>query len=839
MRKFLISLLALCANISLAADLVWFDGIAPVSYSVPEGCDPVVGVALGMFSDDMGLVTGHKALRTTGSNARLRIVQLDRASKGVKRQLAAQGVPVEDLSARKDGFFINTRGGHVNLVGNNGRGTAYAILEMSRLAGVSPWIWWSDVTPRKKSRLTLDSDYSTLQSPSVEYRGIFINDEDWSLQPWSWKTFEPGIPQGMIGPNTYKEIFKVLLRMRANAIWPGMHGATTPFYLVPGAKELADSCAIAIGTSHCEPLMRNNVGEWNVAERGDYNYITNGQAVRDYWAERLREAGGYENMYTIGMRGVHDGHMEGVNTMPEKVGALQQVINDQRNLLKKYVNKDVTKIPQVFVPYKEVLEIMENGLDVPEDVTLMWCDDNYGYMTRLSDEEQQKRPGGAGVYYHLSYWGRPHDYMWLTTTQPGLIYHQMKKAYDRNARKVWIVNVHDLKPSAYDLELFLDMAWDINSVKPNTIESHLGNWLKRELGHEAGEKLLPVMLEYYRLTGIRKPEFMGWTQVELDKRRYPRGRSQVINTDFSLTEFGGELDRYLQDYDRIRRSVNEIETLVPADRRDAYFSHVKYQVLASAAMADKMLEAQRARSYSIGQHDSTLWSRKERMLNACARSQNAYQEIRRLTDHYNNGMAGGRWRNSMVCDPRDLYVFYGPDLPVSLTDAEVSANLNTVPRSLSNPIDTDGCIATNACDYTHASHGAEAVQALGHSMKAVSVPKSGTLTYEFYCDRDGDATLYTAMIPTQPNDKGDVRYAVSIDGNEPVVISIKEKGRSEGWKQNVLRGQALKTTPVTLSKGHHTLKVKALDDNIVFDQWMIDFKPNRKFYLLPLCPSTI
>lgn len=168
------------------------------------------------------------------------------------------------------------------VVGSDGRGTAYGILELSRLAGVSPWVWWGDVTPMRKERLTLPADYSTFQSPSVEYRGIFLNDEDWSLQPWSWKNFEPSDIKGRIGARTYKEIFKLLMRLRANAIWPGMHGITTPFYFVPGAKEAADSCGILIGTSHCEPMMRNNVGEWKVNERGDYNYITNREGVQSY-----------------------------------------------------------------------------------------------------------------------------------------------------------------------------------------------------------------------------------------------------------------------------------------------------------------------------------------------------------------------------------------------------------------------------------------------------------------------------------------------------------------------------------------------------------------------------
>lgn len=822
-----------------ASNFIWYDGQQAISYNVPRNTSPVVNIALDMFAEDMKLVTGLHPKQVPSKHAAIRIIQLDKADNRTQKDLHVAGIPVNDLIRKQDAFYIavtdNSPKQQLLIVGSNGRGTAYGILELSRMAGVSPWVWWGDVTPRKQTQLTVASDFKSMQSPSVKYRGIFLNDEDWSLQPWSWKTFEPGNPTGRIGARTYKEIFKLLLRLRANAIWPGMHGITTPFYLVPGAKEAADSCGIAIGTSHCEPLMRNNVGEWKVKERGAYNYITNRNSVQAYWTERLKEVNRYENMYTIGMRGIHDGHMEGVKTMKEKVNALQQVINDQRSLLSQYVNRDVTKIPQVFVPYKEVLDIMENGLEVPEDITLMWCDDNYGYMTRLSDEMQQKRSGGSGVYYHLSYWGRPHDYMWLCTTQPGLIYNEMKQAYDHNAREVWIVNVHDLKPAAYDLELFLDMAWDINSVTGTTLNNHLEAWLCREFGSQAGKKLLPAMLEYYRLCGIRKPEHMGWTQVELSNRKvHPRGRSQVINTEFSLTEFGGELDRYLESYEKVKTTVTEAEKLVTHDRKDAFYSHIKYQVFGASAMATKMLEAQRARSYSMGQCDEALWKRKDAMLTACAKSQNAYQEIRRLTDYYNNKMADGKWKHSMCHDPRDLYVFYPPILPVGLTDEEVKNYLPTSAVAKEHPIKADKCIAMNACRYTHATKGAKTIQALGHSMNAVSLPQGSSLTFEFDCPWEGEAVLSTAVIPTQPNDKGNIRFSVSIDGEKPQICSFREKGRTETWKQNVMRGQARKETKHTLKKGKHTLTITALDKHVVIDQWMLDFKKDRKFYLFPL-----
>ncbi|MBR0276312.1 MAG: glycosyl hydrolase 115 family protein [Prevotella sp.] len=810
--KRLASLLVLCCSMGMtawASDFVWFSGKSPITYNIPKKTDPVVTIALNMWKDDMQQVTGMTPVPTSKEQAT------------VSCQLS-KTIPF-------DGFRIFIQGKQIIIEASNGRGMAYGLLELSRKAGVSPWVWWGDVTPEKKSQLTIDSDFRTEQSPSVAYRGIFINDEDWSLRNWAWKNYEKTDQFGAMGPKTYKAVFQLLLRLRANAIWPGMHTGTPGFFTIPGNKEMADSCGILIGTSHCEPLLRNNVAEWDHSVRGAYNYMTNREQVQQYWIERLKEVKGSEEFFTIGMRGIHDGSMEGVKTKKEKLDGLQQVIDDQRELIRKYYNKDVEKVPQVFIPYKEVLEIMESGLQVPDDVTLMWCDDNYGYMTRLSDAEQQKRQGGGGVYYHLSYWGRPHDYMWLTTTQPGLVYSEMKAAYDHNCRKLWIVNVHDPKVAAYDLEFFLDMAWNIDAIHPNTINNHLQNWLCTQFGEEVGQKLFPAMKEFYRLCGIRKPEFMGWTQVEMaDRNAYPRGRSHVIDTEFSETEFGNELDRYLQKYAEICQHIDRCGEMVRPELRDAYFAHVKYPVWAAHMMAAKMLYAQKARSRYQGQTDKAMEGREDYMKQTAATSIRAYRRIQELTKQYNE-LGGGKWQGIMNMMPRELPVFNPPTLPYLPEDLTLQAPA----LKSSTPRGTD-FVTQNAYRYQSASDGCQPIQMLGHSMNAVSIPKGGELTYEFETQQEGEAVLYTAMIPTQPNDKGDLRYQVTLDNQEPVVISLKEKYRSEFWKVSVLRGQALKQTPVKLSKGSHTLKVKALDDHIIMDQWLLDFKKGRKFYVIPV-----
>lgn len=836
-QKAAMSLLMICAcAMSAGADTVeWYDGQGAVTYSVQKNVEPVVKTALDMFSGDMEAVTGRRAEAVKSGQATVVVVEADKASSSVIGRLKKQGVPVDSLMMLTDGFHISLSGRQITVVGRNGRGTAYGLLELSRMVGVSPWVWWGDAVPERRSRLVIDSNFRTTQGASVEYRGVFINDEDWSIRPWSSLTYEPADKE-QIGPRTYRRIFELLLRLRANAIWPAMHEGTKAFFMTGGAKAVADSCGIAIGTSHCEPLLRNNVGEWNEKVRGRYNYMTNRQAVQDYWAERLREvkgsAGG--NMFTIGMRGIHDGSMEGVKTMDEKQTALQQVIDDQQELLRKYIGAP-EKQTQVFVPYKEVLEIYERGLRVPDYVTLMWCDDNYGYMTRLSGEAEQRRSGGGGIYYHLSYWGRPHDHLWLTTTQPGLIYNELREAYDHNVRRIWIANVHDPKVAGYDLELFLDMAWNIDCVSSQTLNDHYRAWLCRQFGNEAGERLFPAMHEFYRLCGERRPEFMGWSQVELDKRTYARGLSPVANSELSTTAFGGELYRYMERYADVAGAVCEAEKYVRPELKDAFFAAIKYPVLAADAHARKTLEAQCARQYATGSTLKDMFASNAALYSAVARSQSAYQDIRRLTEYYNETMSGGKWRRSMNMRPRDLPVFAAPSLPTLLTDTEVSEWLGKSAAREKHPLKADGAIARNACDYARATSGARPVQMLGHSMNAVALPKDGTLTYEFTTEQEGRAVLRTAMIPTQPTDGGDLRYSVSIDGGEPVVYTLKEKFRSEGWKQNVLRGQAVRELPVELKKGSHTLVIKALDNHIVADQWMIDFKPQRgKYYLFPV-----
>ncbi len=849
MTKIIISMLLTALVLPLhAKDIVWFDGTNPVTYNIHENTDPVVEVALEMFSEDMLEVTETYAIPACQNKAKIHIYQLDKATDTDKKELTKLGFDINKLSKGIDAFSIRCAKKNIIVVGANGRGTAYGILELSRMAGVSPWIWWGDVVPERKEKLTINEKFSTTQSASVEYRGIFLNDEDWSIRHWSYTSYDKA-DFGHIGTKTYKRIFELLLRLRANTIWPAMHEATTPFFKIPGAKAVADSCGIIIGTSHCEPLLRNNVNEWNTFRQGQFNYFTNKENIQKYWTERLNEVkDSRNNMFTIGMRGIHAGRMNGAYTLKEKVDGLQTIINDQQELIRKYIG-DPSKQMQVFIPYKEVLRIYDNGLKVPDYVTLMWCDDNFGYLTRLSNTQEQKRKGGGGVYYHLSYNGAPHDYLWLTTTQPGLIYNEMRQAYDHNMRKIWIANVHDPKVAGYDLELFLDLAWNINCTTHETVGNHYKQWLINQFGERVGNLLFPAMSKFYRLCGKRKPEFMAWSQTGLDNKKiYERGVSPIRNSEFSH-EFGDEMQRYLDDYEAIAKVVFEAEDSVSSELKDAYFCMIEYPVCAAKAHAVKILEAQKARQLADGRPGRDHYDQEATMRIACAKAQRAYHDIVALTNCYNSSIANGKWENIMNMHPRDLPVFGAPVLPILLSGEAMETELNnTVTEAKGENIPyswiarKEGFIARNFHNYdnyippksTIHHPSPKFISMLGHSMKAVELPKGSSLSYSFISEHEDSALLRIALIPIHPHDNGDLRYAVSIDGGNETVMSIKETFMSEQWKLNVLRGQTVKNIDIHLTKGKHTFSIRAIDEGLLLDQWMIDFNKNRKFYLFPI-----
>lgn len=592
--------------------------------------------------------------------------------------------------------------------------------------------------------------------------------------------YEPWYKPGRIGPQTNERIFELLLRLRANTYWPAMHECSVPFFLTPGNREAAEKFGIYIGGSHCEPMACSTAGEWSRRGKGDYDYVKNSSSVCHFWEERLKEVSGQEILYTVGMRGVHDGQMQGAKTVEEQKAVLERVLKDQRDLLRKYVNKDVEAIPQVFIPYKEVLDIYRAGLEVPEDVTLMWCDDNYGYIKHFPTEVERTRKGGNGVYYHVSYWGRPHDYLWLGTFSPALLYQQMKEAYDCGIQKIWILNVGDIKPIEYQTELFLDMAWNIDQVIEEGVSGHLCNFLKREFGEAIGEDLLPVMMEHYRLSYIRKPEFMGNTREE----EYHTNAYRIVK---DMPWSRSYINKRLEDYQVISDKVEKLASRIQQDRQDAYFQLIKYPVQATAEMNKKMLYAQFAR------HGEMNWNK----------SDVAYDSIASLTRIYNIGIRNnGKWHRMMDHQPRRLPVFE----PVDRSSVET-------------PMleDSPGLYKWNGAEYS--AGDAVSCEGLGYEEKAVMLEKNKELSFDFgECPGDS-VEVEIRLLPNHPIHGGQLRFSVSIDKKNAQTVSYETQGRSEEWKENVLRNQAIRRVVLPVKKRkNHNLTIKALDEGVVIDQ---------------------
>ena len=528
------------------------------------------------------------------------------------------------------------------IAGSDMRGAVWGVIDLTRELGVSAWEWWADVAPRRVSRIAINGARRRSDTPSVRYRGIFLNDEDWGLQPWAAKTYEP--ETGDIGPKSYARIFELMWRLKANIIWPAMHDSTKPFYQIPGNAETARDYGIVIGTSHAEPMMRNNVREWDEKTRGPFNFFTNRAAMVDYWGERAEQVKGFENVYTIGLRGKHDSAMEGADTPEMARAATADAMAVQRDLLARAQGRPATKVPQVLTLYKEVLDVYAAGLDVPDDVTLVWPEDNYGYLHQLPNPAERRRGGGSGIYYHISYWGRPHDYLWLGTTHPALIREQLDRAWRTDARKIWVINVGDIKPGEYLTQYFLDLAFDHRAIA-TPARDHLTDWAARQFGASLGDEIAAIMTEYYDLAFERRPEFMGFGQTEPTR---PNRIGDHVRTG------GAEAQVRIDRYRAIAARAETLASRLPADRRDAFFQLVLYPVRGAASLNERNLLLDLA----------ALHARQGRgSVNAYAnRARAAHARIVADTAAYNS-QNNGKWRGMMDMAPRRLPVFDEPLFP--------------------------------------------------------------------------------------------------------------------------------------------------------------------------------
>jgi hypothetical protein len=797
------------AELSLAGspgadDFILFEGKSVAPIFVEANDDRAVLRATGDLADDFARVTGTKSgiENNFSADGKTCVIVGTIGKTKIIDQLATEGkLDTNGISGQWESYVLQIvknplPGVDAALViaGSDRRGTIYGIYQLSEIIGVSPWNWWADVPVQKKDFLALRGDLFKQGPPAVKYRGIFLNDEDWGLRPWASKTFEP--ETGNIGPKTYAKIFELLLRLHANYLWPAMHPGTKAFNFYPTNKFVADEYGIVMGSSHCEQMLRDNVDEWDEKTMGDYNFVTNPDGVLNYWEQRVRENGKFESVWTLGMRGIHDGAMPGGGTQQEKAARLEKIISLQREMLARDVNTNVTAIPQIFCPYKEVLPLYRLMTNLPDDITLVWPDDNYGYIREFSDARERARSGGAGVYYHVSYWGAPRDYLWLCSTPPALIAEEMTKAYDYGADKVWILNVGDLKPAELDIEFFLKLAWNPHSWNGTNTYELLQQQIARDFGNEAAPEITSILAEYYRLNFQRKPEHVGWP-----------------TNLFSANE----TQQRLADWQRLVSRTDAIKRDLPPQFSDTFFELVEYPVKAAAQENEKFL--------------------------APEKTQSAQNEIQRLTDIYNNQTAGGKWHLMMSDNPHDLLAFkVSTNAPAQPAENPVSSEAG---KSAANSSGADFFEVGNrvVMEAAHASEfvpGKDAnwqkISGLGYNGDSVSVfpttvavrstpekilAESPCLQYKIYFQNTGDWRFTVRALPTFSVEAGKPqRYAIALDDEPPQIVSlpVSTSENDKRWQENVLRNAALTSGvyPVT-QPGLHTLKIWMVDPGIVLD----------------------
>ncbi len=493
------------------------------------------------------------------------------------------------------------------IAGSDKRGTIFGIYDLSEQIGVSPWYWWADVRVPHRDSLFIESGRFVLREPAVKYRGIFLNDEAPALTGWANEKF------GGYNSKFYTHVFELLLRLKANYLWPAMWNNAFNEDDQKNPK-LADEYGIVMGTSHHEPMLRAQQ-EWKHHGTGPWDYSTNAAVLGDFWRKGIERNKNYESTITLGMRGDGDMPMsEGAN-----IALLEKIVADQRAILQQNMTPTIASEPKVWALYKEVQEYYEKGMRVPDDVTLLWCDDNWGNIRRLPTPEERKRSGGAGIYYHFDYVGGPRSYKWLNTYSITKVWEQMNLALQYGADRVWVVNVGDLKPMEFPIEFFLSMAHSPQRWEKDHLEEFTRLWAAREFGKDHAVEIASAIDEYTRYNARRKPE-------------------QLEPTTFSLTNYK-EADRVDAAWRALSGRVDELAEKLPQEERASFFELVQYPVDASATVNEMYIAAGR----------NALFARQGRASanDYAAETRTLFAKDAKLTDEYNHLLLNGRWNHMM------------------------------------------------------------------------------------------------------------------------------------------------------------------------------------------------
>jgi len=579
----------------------------------------LVGKAASMLQEDIQRVTGFKpAIITDLSKGPslpnvIIIGSLDHSP--LIQQLARQNMIPSSLNGQWESYVLKTVSRPVIgvdkaliIAGSDRRGTAYGVFELSKQMGVSPWYWWADVPIPHKNVLFFHSN-RIYQSgpPAVKYRGFFINDEAPALSGWVHEKY------GNLNHLFYERVFELLLRLKANYFWPAMWGNAFNDD-DPENPILAAKYGIVMGTSHHEPMLRAQQ-EWKRYGVGPWNYETNALGLDSFWTKGIVNMDDHESIVTIGMRGDGDKPMtEGSN-----IDLLEKIVADQRAIIAKVTGKDPSATPQSWALYKEVQDYYDKGMRVPDDVTLLLCDDNWGNVRKLPRPDDHPRGGGYGMYYHFDYVGGPRNYKWLNTNPIARVWEEMHLTKEYGDDRIWIVNVGDIKPMEFPIEFFMDYAWDPTQWPADKLPDYTRDWARRQFGSIFADSIARILTLYTKYNGRRKPELLS-------------------PDTYSLLNYR-EAEKVVADYNALAAQAQSIDGQLPPEYRDAFYQLVLFPVLACANLNELYFTVALNRLYATQGRAATN--------DLAARARQLFEKDSILSRDYNKQLAGGKWDHMM------------------------------------------------------------------------------------------------------------------------------------------------------------------------------------------------
>ncbi|WP_188558422.1 glycosyl hydrolase 115 family protein [Hymenobacter glacieicola] len=713
------------------------------------------------------------------------------------------------------------------IAGSDKRGTIFGIYDLSQQIGVSPWYWWADVPTKPQSALYVAAGKHTQGTPQVKYRGIFINDEAPALQNWSREKF------GGVNSKMYAHMFELILRLKGNYLWPAMWG--NMFNVDdPQSPVLADEYGIVMGTSHHEPLTRAHE-EWKHAGKGPWNYQTNAAVLQEFWRGGMQRMGTRENIVSIGMRGDGDEPM----SQESNIALLERIVADQRRIIAETTGKPAEQTPQLWALYKEVQDYYDKGMRVPDDVTLLLCDDNWGNLRKLPKPGSTPRAGGYGIYYHFDYVGGPRNYKWLNTNPLPRIWEQMHLAHEYGANQIWIVNVGDLKPMELPISFFLDYAWNPARLPAGQVGAYTRQWATQQFGQKHAAGIANILAQYAKYNARRKPELLS-------------------PTTYSLTNYH-EFQTVVADYQALLAQAEQIGRQLPAQHQDAYFQLVLHPVAACANLNELY--------YTVALNHDAAQKGQANTNELAEKAKALYAKDAEITKRY-HALAGGKW-NHMMDQTHIGYTYWQqpneqkmPEVKtLAATTASAAAPAPTPaappkPAAVSGVgfVEADGYVSMEAEHYSRAINAGpvswQTIPDLGRTLSGVTTfpptapaqnPTAGgpCLEYRVQLTSRGPVTVHAYLAPTLDfNNQGGLRYAVSFDNEAPQIVNlhtglVADNG-NRPWEKAVAENIIIKTSTHTVAApGEHVLRFWRVDPGVVLEKLVLDLGGLKPSYLGP------